>query len=755
MITAAEFLKWLEVFRVQYGPNVITVPVSMAQGGTGAALTASNGSLFYSTAAHGALLPTANNGILVTSNTGIPSISTTLPAGLTIPGYLALAGGTMTGAINMGSHAITSLLNPVNPQDAMTLNYAGATYVPLAGGTMSGPLYLSALPTLDSEAASKQYVDDVAAGLAPTGPVDAASTVNFVATYNNGASGVGAFLLATSTGVFLLDGVTPTVGQDYLFKNQTDTTQNGIYNCDIAGAIGVAAKFTRSNHYDTPSAINNTGIVPITNGDTQAGQGWYETNTITTIGTDPITFVRFGSTGTVTSITAGTGLTGGTITGSGTIALDIPVIVSSGGTGLTALTAHNLIIGNGTSAPNLLAPSATSGLPLISQGASADPAYGVAVVAGGGTGLATTTAYGLIAGGTTATGNFQNVGVGALGTILQGGGAGALPAFSTATYPLTSTANQLLYSSANNVIAGLTSGNNGVLVTGVSGIPSISTTLPTGLTIPGYAHSGANGDITSMTGLTGVIQAPSYIGDASGNSVLSFVYIANPVNHISIQNNSAGNFPVIFASGSDAAVAMGLVSKGGAFNLYDSLLTTAGTMYFRNANGAGGNYTALKVADAAATSLTLVLPSADGTANFPLVTSGAGVLSFGTIPVAAITSSAWTTATATVTGFSSTTIANMRYQKTGRVVNLSFEISGTSNATTFTITNLPYALASPITATYANAIVQNNGGNLQTGLLQFSSASTTVNVFATVASGAFANSGTKALYGFYSYESNT
>lgn len=32
-------------------------------------------------------LPTANNGVLVTNSSGVPSISTTLPAGLTIPGY--------------------------------------------------------------------------------------------------------------------------------------------------------------------------------------------------------------------------------------------------------------------------------------------------------------------------------------------------------------------------------------------------------------------------------------------------------------------------------------------------------------------------------------------------------------------------------------------------------------------------------------------------------------------------------------------
>lgn len=52
--------------------------------------------------------------------------------------------------------------------------------------------------------------------------------------------------------------------------------------------------------------------------------------------------------GTVTSVIAGTGLTGGTITGSGTIALSSPVSVSRGGTGQTAYTDGQLLIGNTT-----------------------------------------------------------------------------------------------------------------------------------------------------------------------------------------------------------------------------------------------------------------------------------------------------------------------------------------------------------------------------------------------------------------------
>lgn len=80
-----------------------------------------------------------------------------------------------------------------------------------------------------------------------------------------------------------------------------------------------------------------------------------------------------------------------------------PFPVASGGTGRATLTAHDLVVGNGTSAVTLVAPSSTSGVPVVSQGASADPAFGTAVVAGGGTGQTTLTAHSVLVGnGTTA-----------------------------------------------------------------------------------------------------------------------------------------------------------------------------------------------------------------------------------------------------------------------------------------------------------------------------------------------------------------
>ena len=70
---------------------------------------------------------------------------------------------------------------------------------------------------------------------------------------------------------------------------------------------------------------------------------------------------------------------------------------------------------------------------MISQGSSSNPAFGTVVVAGGGTGLTSTVEYAVLAGGTTATGNLQQVsGLGSAGQVLTSAGAAALPVWATA-----------------------------------------------------------------------------------------------------------------------------------------------------------------------------------------------------------------------------------------------------------------------------------------------------------------------------------
>jgi hypothetical protein len=63
-------------------------------------------------------------------------------------------------------------------------------------------------------------------------------------------------------------------------------------------------------------------------------------------------------------------------------------------------------------------------------------------------------------------------------------GTSAAPSWSTATYPATTTANQILYSSAANTIGGLSTANNSVLATNGSGIPALTTALPSAVQVP-------------------------------------------------------------------------------------------------------------------------------------------------------------------------------------------------------------------------------------------------------------------------------
>lgn len=173
--------------------------------------------------------------------------------------------------------------------------------------------------------------------------------------------------------------------------------------------------------------------------------------------------------GTTAGVLTLTGNSGGAIgpDGSGninTVGTGSITVVGSGHTltaELTGLTAHNVLIGEGTATIGLAAPTATSGIPLISQGAAADPIFGTATVPGGGTGDTSFTAYSVICGGTTSTGNLQNVvGVGSANQVLTSNGAGALPTWQTnsvnalqinldaGTSPISPSANVLTFTGA-------------------------------------------------------------------------------------------------------------------------------------------------------------------------------------------------------------------------------------------------------------------------------------------------------------------
>jgi len=129
--------------------------------------------------------------------TDLPSLSGT---------YLALAGGTMSGALNMGSNQINAL----------------------------------ATPTLSTDAATKGYVDAAISGLTWKGPVQAYAASN---------------VPLTGGATLTIDGHSMSNGDLVLLANQTTASQNGEY---VVSGIGSSYVLTSNG---LPNAIGDAWLV--------------------------------------------------------------------------------------------------------------------------------------------------------------------------------------------------------------------------------------------------------------------------------------------------------------------------------------------------------------------------------------------------------------------------------------------------------------------------------------------------------------
>ena len=196
---------------------------------------------------------------------------------------LALAGGTMTGAIAMGTNKITGLGTPTDATDAAT----------------------------------KSYVDSAAQGIDWKASVRAATTTNvtLASDLENGDT---------------LDGVTLATGNRVLVKNQSTGSENGIYVVKASGAPD------RSTDADTDAELTSNFAVFVEEGTVNADQGYVLTNDgAITVGTTALTFTQFtglgqvvagdglSKTGNTLNVTAGTGIsiTGDAVTNDGVLSI--------------------------------------------------------------------------------------------------------------------------------------------------------------------------------------------------------------------------------------------------------------------------------------------------------------------------------------------------------------------------------------------------------------------------------------------------
>lgn len=179
-----------------------------------------------------------------------------------------------------------------------------------------------AAPVASTDAANKQYVDDVAQGLNIHAASYAATTANLNATYSNGTAGVGATLTNAGTqAAFETDGTTPPINSRILVRLQTNTTQNGIYTLTTVGSGSTNWVLTRATDFDTAVEIAGGDFTFVDNGTTLANTGWVQVDEVTTVGTDPIVWQQFSGAGTYTAsngvLLTGTNFTGVVVSGGG------------------------------------------------------------------------------------------------------------------------------------------------------------------------------------------------------------------------------------------------------------------------------------------------------------------------------------------------------------------------------------------------------------------------------------------------------
>jgi hypothetical protein len=163
--------------------------------------------------------------------------------------------------------------------------------------------------------AATTYVDNAVAGLRTRIIAECASTANVA---------ISSALEAGDA----IDGITLVEGDRVLLKDQSTASENGLYTA-VASSAGAASRDTQFNSISELSGQ----MVVVNQGSVNDNKIFLcTTNNTASLGSDSITFTTITpqNVGTVTSITAGTGLSGGAITSAGTIAIDSTVATLAG-----------------------------------------------------------------------------------------------------------------------------------------------------------------------------------------------------------------------------------------------------------------------------------------------------------------------------------------------------------------------------------------------------------------------------------------
>jgi hypothetical protein len=312
--------------------------------------------------------------------------------------------GNTSGTVTEGSHVVTSsgihgvtgdvvgtsdsqILTNKRLGDSLDMNYNKIINV--------------STPTLDSDVATKGYVDSAVTGigvkdsvvLATTRDLSLNASILGSITYNStgGVSGRGQIVATlVTTNMFIVDGVTITSSEDgsrILLKDQTVASQNGIWTTTVSGSH---LTLDRSIDFDEDNDVATNSFVFVEEGDINADIGYVLTtdNPITVGGSSgtPLTFTQFSRAG---DIVAGNGLTK-----SGN-SLNI------GGSSTIIANAENLEVNSSNFASQVLLSSGSDGLASFFGALplnNSNSVSGILSVSNGGIGSSSLTSGGILRG---------------------------------------------------------------------------------------------------------------------------------------------------------------------------------------------------------------------------------------------------------------------------------------------------------------------------------------------------------------------
>lgn len=156
---------------------------------------------------------------------------------------------------------------------------------------------------VDTDAATVAQVNAARQGLDAKDSVAAASTTNLAVT------ATATTLTATTNGLLTLDGQTPSAGSRVLIKNQTDATQNGIYEVTDTGSGSTTFVLTRTDDATNTGELS-TGSQTLVEAGTANGQQVWAINIMGaetwTAGDTSTGWTQIAG---VSEVTAGNGLT--------------------------------------------------------------------------------------------------------------------------------------------------------------------------------------------------------------------------------------------------------------------------------------------------------------------------------------------------------------------------------------------------------------------------------------------------------------